>query len=201
MVATRGSSAVCLVCDNFRSVVSLRMHPKASKTKVKKISHVTKKVMVGVEGFAADAQAVQQDIESFISYYEITERRPPSYDVLLHWLQRKSFTNYKKGRPYFADVIVAGFDKNDEPKCASVCWAGSLVQANCATIGVAQDEMMGMQGIFANNTFNNDELVRNSCESFTQAIKTQTLAGNGGNCVLLTAEGATRAFEFSTQID
>ncbi|KAJ3349510.1 Proteasome subunit beta type-3 [Allomyces javanicus] len=182
VVAMKGKNCVAVAADRRFGVQFLTV-----STDFQKTFKVHDKLFYGLAGLGTDVQTLSEKFRMKTNLYKLREERPIEPRTFAHLV---SSTLYEKRfGPYFAEPVVAGLDKNNEPFVCSMDLIGCINFAKDFVVaGTAGPNLYGMCESLWREDLEPEELFEITSQALLNAVDRDCISGWGAVVHIITPD-------------
>ncbi|KNE68438.1 hypothetical protein AMAG_13091 [Allomyces macrogynus ATCC 38327] len=182
VVAMKGKNCVAVAADRRFGVQLLTV-----STDFQKTFKVHDKLFYGLAGLGTDVQTLSEKFRMKSNLYKLREERPMEPRTFAHMV---SSTLYEKRfGPYFAEPVIAGLDKNNEPFVCSMDLIGCINFAKDFVVaGTAGPNLYGMCESLWREDLEPEELFEITSQALLNAVDRDCISGWGAVVHIITPE-------------
>jgi len=195
IVAMTGKNCVGIAADRRCGLNQLQ----TISTHFEKIFPMTSKCLVGFQGLATDVQTLSELMQFKLKLYKLREDREMPTKVVSHLMGTTLYE--KRFAPWFAEPIVAGLDKENNPYIAGFDFIGTESTApDFVAAGTGTEQVFGVCESFWRPEMEPADLFETLSQCLLAGVDRDCLSGWGAVVHVLTPEGVTTKY-LKTRMD
>ena len=161
-----------------------------------KLTPVTSHIMTCSSGLTADAQAMTEIVKNQLEWYENEFENPPSVHTAAH-----IFKNISYDGQLTAELIIAGWDKDNGGQVYSVPIRGALMRQAASIVGSGSTFLYGFIDANYKQNMKKDECVELAKKAVTLAINRDGSSGGCCRIAIITKDGIERKLFLNNELD
>jgi len=182
VVAMIGKNCVAIACDKRFGVQMTTV-----STEFSKVFPATDKCYVGLPGLATDVQTLMERFRFKVNMYKLSEEREIEPLTLAHMIASTLYE--RRFGPYFAEPIVAGLDKNNQPYICGMDLIGCIsVSKDFIVGGTSYESLFGMCESLWEPDLEPEDLFEVISQSLLSAADRDSMSGWGAVVHVITPE-------------